>query len=108
MEDSKVLDALDIAYQNCGRAKSASDKDTIIEDMMNALEIESVEDLAEYMDIDSEKIENAASSKQKSWVIDQLVRKLTEDEYQEWVDRFEYDDDDPSNINIWETGEEPQ
>lgn len=43
----------------------------------------------------------------KAWVIDQVVRKLTVGEYDEWVAEYEGDPNDEGNYYSWDTGIAP-
>ena len=45
----------------------------------------------------------------KAWVIDQMVRQLTGDEYEEWVKEYEGPDPDidPEETYEWDTGIAP-
>jgi len=38
----------------------------------------------------------------KAWVIDQMVRALTGDAYDEWVRQYKADGDDPNAYTWWE------
>ena len=42
----------------------------------------------------------------KMWVIDQMVRKLTGNNYKEWVDNYEYDEETEEEYD-WDTGIAP-
>lgn len=43
----------------------------------------------------------------KTWVIDQMVRALTGDQYDEWVAQFSETDEDGTSYNGWEVGSPP-
>ena len=45
-------------------------------------------------------------SHHKQWVIDQMVRALTGDQYEEWVERFNDGDEGPDTY-LWEEGIAP-
>ena len=42
----------------------------------------------------------------KAWVIDQIVRALTEDDYDKWVESYEYDEE-TGNEYEWDIGIAP-
>jgi hypothetical protein len=43
----------------------------------------------------------------KTWTIDQMVRALTGDEYENWVSAYEGDPEDEDNHYSWDTGIAP-
>lgn len=43
----------------------------------------------------------------KAWSIDQMVRALTGDNYNQWVKDYEYNEDDPDDGWEWDTGISP-
>ena len=45
-------------------------------------------------------------SHHKAWVIDQIVRIITVDDYEEWVNKYEYDEETGEEYE-WDTGIAP-
>lgn len=50
---------------------------------------------------------NYPGSHNKQWVIDQMVRALTGEEYEEWVRKFNFGEDDGEDTYFWEEGVAP-
>lgn len=86
-----------IGYKNDERDKLAESALNLIQEQEK--QINEALDLAfEYAQIDG--------GHHKMWVIDQMVRKLTGNNYEEWVDNYEYDEETEKEYD-WDTGIAP-